>query len=461
MIPVSGNARVRVVLMLLLAVCALCFLAPSARLHAQDGASALTETLDPALVVEWMQLMRQRIQAERFNPPAAARAYGYAGITIYESLYPGMPNNRSLAFQVNGLDALPDWESGVVYDWLSVSNAALHTVLTGLFEGHSDESFAQFDALRNEQADARTEAVGADVVQESLTYGDELGAALLEWIADDRYDRARAEGADYVMATAEELGLTPETDYMYVRTNEEMPLVEPKFGLVRTLGVENRYTCIVPDNMRFSIDEESAYYQQAREVFGTINDLTREQREIAEFWIDTPGVSSTPAGHWISIANQMVDHLDLTLDRAAMVYGMLGMVLHDSFVVGFGIKYESPTMRPQTYIQRHISPRWTSYLVTPQFPEYPSNHSIVSAAASDILTSLLGIVPFTDYTAEESLGYVRSFFSFEQAADEAAISRIYGGIHYRTAVENGKRIGRCIAAETLDNVTMLPIEQGE
>ncbi|MBK8022157.1 MAG: vanadium-dependent haloperoxidase [Chloroflexi bacterium] len=423
--------------------------------------SPLTSDLDPAPVVQWVELLRQRIWAEGTNPALSARIYGYVGVTIYESLIPGMPEFRSLVYQANGLPDLPYWDEDELYDWLSTTNAALHTVITGLMFEASAETREAFDALREAQAEARRAEVGDEIVARSLVYGEELGAGLLDWIANDNYKSARQAASEYVLPTAEEWGLVEADDYVYVQTNPDMPLVEPGFGTVRTIGLENRYECIVDNNLYFSTDPESAYYQQAMEVFETSNNLTADQREMAEFWIDTPGDSSTPAGHWMSIANQLVEQLDLTLDRAAMMYGMLGMVLHDSFVVGFGIKYETLTMRPQTYINRFISRRWQSYLATPQFPEYPSNHSIVSAAAADMLTSLFDIVPFTDMTAAESLGLVRSFLSFEHAADEAAMSRLYGGIHYRTAIENGKRIGRCIAEKTLERIVMLPIAQGE
>lgn len=456
--PLFRKATSLVAVVLMLAVL---LIVPSPTTHAQLAESPLTSSLDPQPVVDWVQLVRQRVHQDVVSAPRAARIYAYMGVSLYEALYPGMPEYRSMAYQINGLRELPYPADDTTYDWLSVNNAALQTVLDELFADYSEESREAFADLRAEQAEARADEVGNEVVAASLAFGDELGAALLEWIADDRFDRAAEETATYVLPTAASLGLTPETNYLYVQTDPDMPVVEPKFGLLRTLGVENRYECIVRDNMLFSLDEDSAYYQQAMEVFETVNDLTDEQREIAEFWIDTPGESSTPAGHWYSIMSQMVEVKQLTLDRAAMLYGMVGLVLHDSFVTGFGIKYETLTMRPVTFINEHISRRWSSYLVTPQFPEYPSNHSIVSAAAADVLTSLLGIVPFTDTTAEETLGVVRHFYSFEHAADEAAISRLYGGIHYRTAIENGKRIGRCLAEQALDRVQLLPIEQGE
>lgn len=421
-----------------------------------------TSTLDPAPVVQWMELLRERVHQEAINAPAASRLYAYAGITIYESLLPGMPLYRSLAFQLNELTELPypDMEAGE-YDWLSSANGALYTILSGLMAQNSQATQMAFSRLREAQAEARAAEIGQDVVMRSLAHGDQVGKALLTWANRDGYLDYRDETASYRLPTAAEWGLTTENDFLYVQTNENMPLVEPYWGYLRTFGIPNPYVCYVRNNMPFSIDPESAFYQQAMEVFTVGNRLTPEQREIAEFWIDTPGESSTPAGHWVSIMNQLVDHLDLTLDRAAMMYGMVGMVLGDSFIAGWSQKYDVLLLRPVTYINRHISRSWRSYLETPQFPEYPSGHSIVSAAAADMLTALFGIVPFTDRTHVRDSGVIRSYMSFEQAADESAISRLYGGIHYRTAIENGKRMGRCITQRTLQNIIMLPLAQGE
>jgi hypothetical protein len=413
--------------------------------------SRLVYELDPAPVVEWMELLRQRVQAESVSAPGGARLYAYAGITVYEALLPGMPDNRSLSFQVQDLPELPYPEAPGLYDWLSSANGALSTVLNGLMYTAGRETHDAFNDLRERQAAARTEEVGEEIVERSLAYGDTLGQAILDWADADGY--REIENRAWEIPTG--------ADYLWEQTNPDLPPVGPYWGELRPFGVYSAYDCWIGNNMPFSTEEDSVFYQQAMEVMNTVDNLTPEQREIAEFWIDTPGVSPTPAGHWVSIMNQMVDQLSLTLDRAAMMYGMVGMVLGDSFITAWSQKYQELLLRPQTYINRYISRRWRSYLATPQFPEYPSGHSVVSAAAADMMTELFGIVPFTDRTHERDSRVIRSFMSFEHAADEAAISRLYGGIHYRTAIENGKRMGRCITEQTLNNIIMLPIAQGE
>jgi membrane-associated phospholipid phosphatase len=221
--------------------------------------------------------------------------------------------------------------------------------------------------------------------------------------------------------------------------------------------------CHVPLNMPFDTDLDSAFYAQANEVFEVGNSLTPEQQEIARFWFDPPNQTGLPAGHWVSIENQMVEQRDLNLEQTAGMYSLVGMALADSFISAWSLKYEVMLLRPETYIHEYIRDSWQPYIQTPPFPEYPSGHSVTSAAAAEVLTSLFGIVAFTDRThvIYDHEPLVREFTSFEAAASEAAISRLYGGIHYRTAIENGMRQGRCVGQQVLENIQLGPIPQGE
>jgi PAP2 superfamily len=103
-----------------------------------------------------------------------------------------------------------------------------------------------------------------------------------------------------------------------------------------------------------------------------------------------------------------------------------------------------------TYARAQFDPDWLPLLVTPPFPEYPSGHSVQSGAACQVLTDLFGPrYAFVDRTHDERGLAPRRFGSFLEAADEAAVSRLYGGIHFRAAIENGlaqgRRIGRAVS----------------
>jgi hypothetical protein len=219
--------------------------------------------------------------------------------------------------------------------------------------------------------------------------------------------------------------------------------------------------CAVKHNMPFSTDKNSAFYAQALEVKTTGDKLTPEQKDIARFWIDTPGQTGAPAGHWVMIENQVIDRVGLKLDRASMMYGLVGVALGDAFIGTWSLKYQINLVRPVTYINKFIDPKWKPFLQTPGFPEYPSGHSVASAAAAEVLTGMFGQVSFTDQSVRKHGMQPRSFTSFEAAASEAAISRLYGGIHYREAIENGMRMGRCIGQNVLNYVVLRSVPQGE
>ena len=423
-------------------------LAPVRHAGAQDFFDTpLTETHDATYAVAWMDALYDRIEAEAVSAPAASRLYAYAGIALYEAVVPGMPENQSLSGQLMGLPDLPLSEEDRVYDWLSVVPETMRTVLNGLFIDGQPESYAAFNGLRDLQLEERLEVVGEEIVDSSIEYGELLGKAILAWVADDNYD---------VIQQMETYELSGGSDSAYVLTTEGTQPNEPYWGMLRPFALDYVDDCAVYPNWEYSEDEDSAFYAQAAEVYETGRELTPEQRETAEWWVDTPGLTGTPAGHWVKIENQMVDHLDLNLLQAAEMYGMVGMVLGDSFISCWSLKYQVNLLRPETYINQFISRRWRPYIQTPPFPEYPSGHSV----AADMLTFLFGTVAFTDRTHEDNQQGVRSFTSFEAAANEAAISRLYGGIHYRSAIENGMRQGRCIVEHTLNNIVMRPFSQG-
>ncbi|MDT8307011.1 MAG: vanadium-dependent haloperoxidase, partial [Anaerolineae bacterium] len=188
----------------------------------------------------------------------------------------------------------------------------------------------------------------------------------------------------------------------------------------------------------------SPFFEEAVEVYAAVNNLTAEQEAIARFWADNPGQTGTPPGHSMTIVSQILVQEGYMLDVAAEAYAAVGIAVSDAFISCWAAKYDYNLLRPVTYIQDFIDSAWTPPLPTPPFPEYSSGHSVQSAAAAQVLTDLFGAVPFTDHT-HDALGYEpRSFPDFFAFAEEAAISRLYGGIHYRAAIERGLAQGQCV-----------------
>ena len=128
--------------------------------------------------------------------------------------------------------------------------------------------------------------------------------------------------------------------------------------------------------------------------------------------------------------------------------------IFDAIIACWDEKFRSDYIRPVTAIQQLISPVWQPRLQTPPFPEYPSGHSVISNASATILTSIFGSFAYTD-DVEMPYGLPkRNFTSFNQAANEAAISRLYGGIHYREAIENGKIMGTNVGNNVLQKIKL-------
>jgi hypothetical protein len=192
------------------------------------------------------------------------------------------------------------------------------------------------------------------------------------------------------------------------------------------------------------------------EVYRTVNGLDADQLAIARFWSDDPGLTATPSGHSVSILTQALRVDDKSLAFASASYARLGIAMSDAFISCWSTKYQFNVVRPITCIRQAIDPEWGDPaganplpLTTPPFPEYTSGHSVQSAAAAVILTELFGPRSFIDTTHEARGLGARHFPSFEAAAQEAAISRLYGGIHFRSAIEQGLVQGRYVGSRAL------------
>ena len=232
------------------------------------------------------------------------------------------------------------------------------------------------------------------------------------------------------------------------------PALQPWWGANRCFAIDDGTTCAPGDHTAYSRDEQSQFFAEAVEVYDAVNTLDAEREAIARFWADDPGATATPPGHSISIATQVLRAEDASLMTAAETYAKVGIAVSDAFVSCWNTKFGYNLLRPVTYIQRLIDPAWLPLLTTPPFPEYTSGHSVQSGAAFGVLADLFGDhYSFDDHTNDSRGLAPRHFDSFTQAADEAAISRLYGGIHFRPAIELGLQQGRCIA----DAVNALPV----
>jgi hypothetical protein len=201
---------------------------------------------------------------------------------------------------------------------------------------------------------------------------------------------------------------------------------------------------MLPAVPAYSTDTSSAMYHEAYNVYNTVNNLTQAQKNIASYWADGGG-SFTPPGHLISIVVQLIRNRNLNLRDASILLAKAGIGLYDASVVCWKAKFAVNLLRPISYIRNNIDPNWNSFISTPPFPSYTSGHASFSSVTASILSRKFGThVAFTDSTKVPYGFAARSFTSFDQAAQEAALSRLYGGIHYQMDNDNGYNCGAMI-----------------
>ncbi len=413
-------------------------------------ASPSAATYEATPVVAWFDLSTELVkETPGFTPPVAARVFGYLGVALYETVQPGMPGYQTLAGQLNELEAMPRPDPLARYNWLLAANSALATTMRWHFPTTSPENLAAIDTLEQQIAREYGRHVDAVTAERSVAWGSAVADAIHNWSISDGGHEGYARNFPEGYEAPSGRGLWVSTPPRYSRA------MLPYRGGNRPFAVADPEACPAPPPPDFSNQPHTPFYAEALEVYETVRHATPEQTEIARFWADNPGETSTPPGHWISITGQVLTERAQSLDVAAETYAKMGVVLADSFIVCWRTKYIYNLIRPVTYIQLVIDAGWntpeiTNPVPTPPFPEYTSGHSVQSSAAATVLTSLFGDgYHFVDHT-HDTLGLApRAYSSFQAAAEEAAISRLYGGIHYRSAIEQGLAQGRCVASKVL------------
>lgn len=385
------------------------------------------------VVTEWFKLFLDITKTEKLSPPVASRAFAYEGVALYEAIVPGLGTHKSLAGQLNGLAAVPQPSRNAGYHWPSVANAALATIARHLYAETTPATLQAIDDLEASFAAEFEPAAGESVFERSVTHGEAVGEAIYDWAFADGYQQYN--NCAYV---------PPQGTGLWVPTGPA-PALQPCWGQLRNFVLDQPSRCEpLPPPPFDDLNKQSPFYIEMKEVHDVVNSVTQEQSDIALFWADNPGQTSTPPGHWISILNQLTDSNEWTMDVSCESYARLGIAVGESFISCWRAKYIYNYIRPITCIRNVLDPAWNTIVVTPPFPEYPSGHSTQSGAAAQVLTDMFGHMPFEDHT-HDAIGLApRTFSSFFSAADEAAISRLYGGIHYRSAIEDGVSQGVCI-----------------
>ncbi len=415
------------------------------------------EARNPEYLHRSVDKLTELIVHDIFSPPVASRVYVYPSIAAYEVLAQGDPAYRSLADQLNELTPLPVLDPDLEY---CLPVAAVQAFLqTGKVLVHSGETMEAFqEELMGEMKEI---GIPKDAWKRSIKYGDEVAAHMLEWAKNDKYAETRSY-PKYSLQDEPELWVPTPPAYM--------DGIEPHWREIRTMVLDSAQQFKPEPPTPFNTDPDGQFMRETMEVYEALNAPDAAERvAIAKFWDCNPYVMQqtghvmyatkkiTPGGHWMAISTLVSRQDGLSMLTSSEIYARTSIALFDAFISCWDEKYRSNLVRPETVINQYVDPDWMPALQTPPFPEYTSGHSVISRAAAVTLTKLLKEdYAFLD-TTEEIYGLpARSFDSFFHASDEAAVSRLYGGIHYKPAiyngVEQGERVGRFIAEHLITRV---------
>jgi hypothetical protein len=403
-----------------------------------------SEPVGASLVHENMKELTDVIIHDIFSPPVASRIYAYTSLAAYEALRHSENGYPSITAQLHGFPPMPLPDKSKPYNYFLSASKALFTV--------ADKVTFTLDSLKGNYIKSlykRFESsLEKDVYDRSMSFGDSIGKAVLQRFAVDNYKKTR--GMPKFLGSNDPGKWRPTSpdyfDGVEAYWNQILPLALDSASQIKAVGPP-----------AYSVDKNSPFYKNMYEVYEIGRNLTEEQKTIAKYWDDNPAVVEhsghamyinkklSPVGHWIGINTIAAKMKNLTPIETAQSYAMTALAIFDGFISCWQEKYTSLFVRPITAIHELIDSKWLPFLQTPPFPEHTSGHSTISAAAAVILTHRFGEnFAFEDTSDFRYIGMKRNFTSFHQAANEASISRVYGGIHYRTACDEGNRNGKQI-----------------
>jgi hypothetical protein len=416
-------------------------LTPYSTAWAHAGVAGRANQYDSAVALAHIRTALAMIQTTPgFTPPVVSRFLAYLGTALYAAVAPGMPGYRPLAGLLSGFPGLPETPHGGLH-WPTAANHAIGTALLSMVPAGSP-AVALIGQTITEQD--HHNSLPAPLRRRSVDRGEAVGRAVAGWAASDGGHQGYLTNFPTSYTSPVGPGLWEPTPPGFL----PIPL-QPFWGNNRRFI---HATCHPSPPPEYSEQSDSEFFGHAEQVYLTGENLTGEQTAIALFWADDPG-TVTPPGHSLSLTAQILTQEQASLAVSAETLFRVGCAVADAFIQCWHTKYIWNLLRPVTYIRTHIDPTWNSLVTTPPFPEYNSGHSTQSAAWSQVMTTRFGdSYSFTDHTHDHLGIEPRTFSSFGEAAEEAAVSRLYGGIHYQFGNDSGLQAGHCIgqAAAEID-----------
>ncbi len=400
-------------------------------------------TSDPFLYSKTVKALNDVVLENNFPPMIGSRNYVYANIAAYECVAAGDSSYKSLSGQIKHMPAMPKPAAGVEIDY-SLAALLAFTKVGNAVTFPEGSLMTYYESLTNA---ADSAGMSSEVLSNTKTYSDDIAKAIMAWASKDNYAQLRTASRFTVIDTP---GRWVPTPPMYATA------IEPHWMEMRPMVMDSVTECKPVRPPAYDVvNKKSIFYSSLLEVKKIGDSLTEEQKHIADFWDDNPfklnvtGHVSfatkkfSPGGHWMNIVGIAAQKKKANFNETVAAYAHTSIALFEAFISCWEEKYSSNYVRPETVINKVIDPEWRPYIQTPPFPSYTSGHATISAAAAEAMTAHFGDnLSFTDTSLLEFGIRNREIKSFRGAAAEAAMSRLYGGIHYRFDNENGSAAGR-------------------
>ena len=375
------------------------------------------------VVTDWNNAALNAIRAGNTSPPIASRSLAILHVSIYDAVN-GITRTHETYLVPSAVPASASEEAA--------ASAAAHEALVNLFPAGVSNFDALYAAILATIPDGPDKRVG-------IVWGEFVANQILTARAND--------GSNSVVSPPGGSG-----PGVWIPTPPAfLPYLLPQWGFVLPFGMSSSSQFRPPGPPSLDSQRYAADYEEVKELGAAVGSTrTADQTEIALFWADGAG-TETPPGHWNSIAQIIAATQGNTLEENARLFALLNIAMADAAICAWDAKYVFDFWRPVTAIAfAEPELNWMSFIVTPPFPDYVSGHSTFSAAAATVLPMFFGTedLPFT--TGSDFLpGVYRNFSTCLDAAEEATLSRIYGGIHFRSASEDGLQAGISIGQWTV------------
>ena len=408
--------------------------------------SAETSTYTSEVSLKWMDM---QLRLFRKNPAFIGgfpphRFLGYTAIALYEAVVPGMPTYQTLSGQLGNMPQMPQTSATDLYHWPTCGNAAMAAMNRNFFPATTNANKVSIDSLENAlNATYKTQINDTITFNRSIAFGKTVAQLIFDW--------SKTDGA----ANANAAYTPPVGPGLWVPTAPAFAApFGPYWGNNRLLFVNSLSGSAPQAPPTYSTDPASDYYKMMKEVYDVSQTITPEQTAIALYYRDNPGFGG---GHYLSLIKQILSKENRSLDFSAYLYAKAGIAVIDAAIGTFKSKYQYNQERPITYIRNIMSyPSWNASFGTPNFPDFPSAHSVISGAFATVLKKDLGnSYQFTNHTYDYLGMAPRTYSSLDVMAAEIGMSRLYAGIHNRIAIERGTTMGNAIGQNINNGVKFL------